>query len=94
MPIYDGRAGIRHRDRAFDFSDDDFASLSSWPRFPEKEVPFDAALAVGYTARSYVTSSQTGTDYLNLSTNILFVVVLGLFDQEDPTPKKIKPCVT
>ena len=53
--MYDGRAGKnpRHLERGFDFSDSDFAALSSWPRFDMEEVPSDSAVAVGYTVNTY-----------------------------------------
>ncbi len=83
VPIYDGRPGVHSPDRGFDFSKEDFAALTSWPRFPGKEVPLDVAVALGYTANTYKTTNQ-GLEYVNLSTNILFVIVLGLFDEGDP----------
>ena len=82
VPVYDGQPGVRHSGRGFDFSEADFASLTRWPHFPKSEVPTDAAVAVRYTANTYKSTGQ-GTDYVNLSTNILFVVVLGLFDEQD-----------
>ena len=82
VPVYDSRPGFFRQDRGFDFSDNDFASLTSCPRYklPESEIPIDAAVAVGYTANTYKTTAQSG-EFLNLSTNLIFIIVLGLYEE-------------
>lgn len=71
VPVYDGRAGPG---RKFNFSDSDFASLSSWPiyRRGRGEVDVDTVVAVGHTVGTY-----TGAAGRYLTTNVQFIIVLG-----------------
>lgn len=72
--IYDGRATNTHA--AFKFSDADFRCLLSWPLYKnnEEEVPLNAIVSVGYTISKY--ALRTGKS--NLSSNVLFVIVLSV----------------
>lgn len=79
VPIYDGRVGIKYTDRGFDFQDEDFDSLFTWPQLRVDEVPDDAAVAVGYSLSSFKPQNASApSDTVYLSTNLLFVIVLGL----------------
>jgi hypothetical protein len=74
VPIYDGRATDNRA--AFNFSDADFRRLLSWPlyRDNEEELPLEAVVTVSYTVSKY--TSKSGK--INLSSNVLFVVVLSV----------------
>jgi hypothetical protein len=74
VPIYDGRETSTHS--AFQFTDEDFRNLPSWPLYQEGscEIPLDAVVAVGYTLSTYVGNSGLRC----LSTNAQFVVLLAL----------------
>lgn len=78
VPLYDGHAGMKHPDRGFDFSDADFQSLLPWPHFDMTEALTDAAVAIGYTTNMYKLR-----EVVYLSTNILFVIVLGFYSDAD-----------
>lgn len=71
--IYDGRK--QQNREAFAFMQQDFNTLASWPLYKggRKDLPSDAVLAVGYTLSTY--TSHAG---LQVSTNIQFVILLGL----------------
>ena len=74
MPIYDGRATTTQK--AFSFTSTDFEMLANWPQWKsERELPVDSIVAIGYTWTTYTTGS-----YLNLSSNLLFVILLALGD--------------
>ena len=70
---------MKYVDRGFKFTDDDFNTLTTWPSFKTQAALMDAAVAIGYSVNTYV--SCGGTTYL--STNILFVIVLGLYSEAD-----------
>ena len=82
VPVYDGRPSEDGTDKGFCFTDDDFNTLINRKRWVRRDVPQDAAVAVGYTIAKY-TSSLSGIEYTNVSTNVMFVVVLGLHDSMD-----------
>lgn len=71
VPVYDGRVGSG---RKFNFTDEDFNNLSSWPlyRRGRGEVDPGTLVAVGHTV-----STWSGATGCFLSTNIQFVIVLG-----------------
>lgn len=83
VPIYDGRIGFRHAKRGFEFTNEDLASLASWPVLSMGELPDDAAVAIGYSVKTYKTQAATaGAEFTNLSTNILFVILLGEYEEK------------
>jgi hypothetical protein len=71
VPIYDGRMN-----NGFGFAETDFKALRSLPLYSKgmSDLPNDSLVAVGYTLNTYL--GQTGTNFL--STNVQFVVLLGL----------------
>ncbi|KAF8879255.1 hypothetical protein BD779DRAFT_1676479 [Infundibulicybe gibba] len=72
IPIYDGRARSGHH---FMFSDENFQSLTQMPlyRGGGVDLPFQSLVAVGYTLGCYA-----GTNGPILSSNIQFVILLGV----------------
>lgn len=70
VPVYDGRVGSG---RKFNFTDDDFKNLPSWPLYRRGRGDIDPGtlVSVGHTISTY----GVGNRYL--STNIQFVIVLG-----------------
>ncbi|KAF8872725.1 hypothetical protein BD779DRAFT_1679554 [Infundibulicybe gibba] len=72
IPIYDSRARSGHH---FMFSDENFQSLTQMPlyRGGGVDLPFQSLVAVGYTLGCYA-----GTNGPILSSNIQFVVLLGV----------------
>lgn len=82
VPIYDGRPG---HGKMFDFTDAHFRDLPSWPlwRNGAQDIPVDSVAAVGYTFNMYL----GGSGKTCLSTNIQFVILLGLpksYKEESP----------
>ncbi|KAG6913648.1 hypothetical protein DXG01_005331 [Tephrocybe rancida] len=71
IPVYDG---THNTGKPFGFSDTDFEHIKNWPPWCGKrsEVPEGAVVAVAYSVSYY------GADDKILTTNALFVIVLGL----------------
>ncbi|KAF8068804.1 hypothetical protein FPV67DRAFT_1668867 [Lyophyllum atratum] len=74
VPVFDGRG--KNGVKAFMFTPEDFKSLSGSPgrrRYHNNidEVPDESVVAVGYTVGTYFTRAKY------LSSNVLFVIVLG-----------------
>ena len=79
VPIYDSHIRIKYTDRGFDFQDKDFDSLFTWPQLCVDKVPDNAAVAVGYSLSSFKPQNAlASSDTVYLSTNLLFMIVLGL----------------
>jgi hypothetical protein len=74
VPIYDGRG---ESGRGFNFTDEDFQSLTSLPlyRNGKKDLPNEAVVAVGYTLSTY---EGTQSRSKILSSNVQFVILLGV----------------
>ncbi|KAF8882600.1 hypothetical protein BD779DRAFT_1674939 [Infundibulicybe gibba] len=73
--IYDGRAKTA---RPFTFTPDDFSKLATWPIYKEghADLPQNSLVTVGYTLNLY--SWPSGSDNSQLSTNVHFVILLGV----------------
>ena len=76
VPIYDGCPSDFCAD-GFLFKDSDFHNLSKFPIFEDgkQDLPSDSLVAVGYTLGTYTSDGYTAP---NLSTNIQFVIFLGV----------------
>lgn len=79
VPVYDGRPSEDGTDKGFCFTDNDFNTLTNRRHWVRRDIPQDAAVAVGYAVARY-TSTVAAIEYVNVSTNIMFVIVLGLHD--------------
>lgn len=82
VPIFDGRRTPKHP--PFMFTDDDFKNLPKWPLWKgTDELPPDSLVVVGYTWTTYTGYSSTSP---SLSSNLLFVILLGLGDEAASDP--------
>ena len=70
VPIYDGRSG-------FNFTEEEFLELATLPLYKDgtRDLPEKAVVAVGYSVNTY-TGEKSGST--NLSTNVQFVILLGI----------------
>jgi hypothetical protein len=76
VPIYDGRNV--DTSGGFLFTDEDFATLASWPQWQgsAEDIPTDSLVSVGYSVNTY-----TEKGVLRLSANILFVILLAFIKE-------------
>ncbi|KAF8076943.1 hypothetical protein FPV67DRAFT_1665179 [Lyophyllum atratum] len=75
VPVFYGREA--HGLKPFLFTDKDFSTLSSRPRYRGnvKEIPDESIVAVGYGVGLYISKGASANKYL--SSNIFFVIILG-----------------